>query len=93
MRADTDDDEGASESTASADEGVTYRSPEPSLAGTLRERLFGKGKGRADGMARVRSITTAPGVLGAGETETEGDSDSVSAALAVLFVLSRVCRR
>ena len=76
--ADTDEDDGeeASESTASADEAVTYVSSAPSLADTLRERLFGKGKGRTG----LRPITTAPGVLGAGETETESE-DSVSVLL------------
>ncbi|KAF7798778.1 hypothetical protein EIP86_010003 [Pleurotus ostreatoroseus] len=59
------------------DGGVTYQSSGPSLAGSLRERLFGKGKGRADSSERLRPITTAPGVIGAGETETEGE-DPVS---------------
>ena len=80
VRAETDEEE-VSESTASADEGVMYRSPEPSLAGTLRERLFGKARSRNGEMGRVRSITTAPGVLGAGETETESE-DAVSSASA-----------
>lgn len=83
------DDEAISESTASADEGVMYRSPEPSLAGTLRERLFGKGKSRTEGTERVRPITTAPGVLGAGETETESE-EAVSPFFVVLAVPSRV---
>lgn len=48
-----------------------------SFAETLRARLLGvaKGKGRAEDDARL--ITTAPGMVGAGETETEGE-DAVS---------------
>lgn len=76
-RMETDEDEG-SESAPSGEERVTYMSSGPSIAGTLRERLFGKGKGRANISEQCHSITTAPGVVGAGETETEGE-DSVSA--------------
>lgn len=89
METDEDDDG----SDASGDERVTYQSTGPSLAGTLRERLFGKGKGRADAADRIRPITTAPGVVGAGETETEGE-DPVSAQHDVtpcVLCLLRVC--
>ncbi|EKM51130.1 uncharacterized protein PHACADRAFT_199963 [Phanerochaete carnosa HHB-10118-sp] len=85
-RVETDEDD---TDTASGDDAVVYRSRErerppsrerePSLAEILRERLFGKGKGRSDVPERVRFITTVPGVLGAGETETESE-DAVSKA-------------
>ncbi|CAL1702625.1 unnamed protein product [Somion occarium] len=67
---DPDTDASMSEDT------VIYTSTQPSLAGTLRARLFGKGKGRADFEERMRPISTTPGVLGAGETETEGEDSS-----------------
>lgn len=70
----TDDD---TDGCTSGDDAVVYRSTQATLAGSLRERLFGKGKGRADNHERVRLISTAPGVLGAGETETESE-DAVS---------------
>ncbi|KAK7681851.1 hypothetical protein QCA50_015198 [Cerrena zonata] len=62
---DPDTDASLSEDT------VIYTSTRLSLAGTLRARLLGKGKGRADDA--MRPISTAPGVIGAGETETEGE--------------------
>ncbi|RPD53098.1 hypothetical protein L226DRAFT_548601 [Lentinus tigrinus ALCF2SS1-7] len=62
------------ESGAETDEGVVFRSQGVSLADTLRNRLLGKGKGRAyDEHHWVRPITTAPGEVCAGETETEGE--------------------
>lgn len=94
-RVETDDDD---TDTASGDDAVVYRSREPerpreherehSLAATLRERLFGKGKDRADAHGRVRFITTVPGMAGAGETETESeDVVSRTAALRALYIL------
>ena len=79
MRPTSDDDE---ESGAETDEGLVFRSQSAtlSLADTLRNRLLGKGKGRARDAHWVRPITTAPGAACAGETETEGE-DSVSACL------------
>lgn len=57
-----------------------------SFAETLRARLLGvsKGKGRAEDDARP--ITTAPGIVGAGETETEGE-DAVSLIIHLARVL------
>ena len=69
---DPDTDASLSEDT------VVYTSTRLSLAGTLRARLLGKGKARADETSRP--ISTAPGVIGAGETETEGE-DTVSSCL------------
>lgn len=87
IRVETEDDD--TDTCSSGDDAVAYRSrergqpleqvEEQTFAHMLRERLFGKGKGRADAAERVRSITTAPGVVGAGETETESD-DVVSLA-------------
>lgn len=78
-RVETDEDE--TDTAPSGDDAVIYRArdrtrerePEPSFASTLRERLFGKGQGRADAGERVRFITTARGAVGAGETETESE--------------------
>lgn len=74
-RSETEEDD--TDTALSGDDAVFYRAKqrasEPGLAATLRERLFGKGKGRADASGRVRFITTAPGLRGAGETETEGE--------------------
>ncbi|KAI0683847.1 hypothetical protein BC835DRAFT_700005 [Cytidiella melzeri] len=69
-REETDDE---TEECTSGDDAVVYRSLQPAVSGSIRERLFGKGKGRADHSERVRMISTAPGVCGAGETETEGE--------------------
>ncbi len=71
----TSDDE--DESGADTDEGVMFRPHGGSLADSLRNRLLGKGKGRAYDEHWSRPITTAPGAMCAGETETEGE-DSVS---------------
>lgn len=81
-RSETEEDD--TDTALSGDDAVFYRArqraQEPGLGATLRERLFGKGKGRADASGRVRFITTAPGLRGAGETETEGE-DGVSLQL------------
>ncbi|KAI0338692.1 hypothetical protein BDW22DRAFT_1337269 [Trametopsis cervina] len=69
-REETDED---TDACTSGDDAVVYRSPRSTPTGSLRERLFGIVKGRADNGARVRLISTAPGVRGAGETETEGE--------------------
>ncbi|KAI0804659.1 hypothetical protein BC629DRAFT_1241975, partial [Irpex lacteus] len=61
------------DAATSGDDTVVYRSPRQTIAGSLRERLFGKGKARADHGERTRLISTTPGVHGAGETETEGE--------------------
>lgn len=73
-REETDED---TDAATSGDDTVVYRSPRQTIAGSLRERLFGKGKARADHGERTRLISTTPGVHGAGETETEGE-DTVS---------------
>ncbi|OBZ73184.1 hypothetical protein A0H81_06892 [Grifola frondosa] len=70
-RVDSSDD--SEDSGAETDDGVMFTSVHPSFADTLRQRILGKGKGRACDGPCVRPITTAPGVLGAGETETEGE--------------------
>ncbi|TFK94485.1 hypothetical protein K466DRAFT_325456 [Polyporus arcularius HHB13444] len=67
----TSDDE--DESGADTDEGVMFRPQGGSLADSLRNRLLGKGKGRAYDEHWSRPITTAPGAMCAGETETEGE--------------------
>lgn len=84
-RSETDD--GDTDTAASGDDSIIHRprprehlreqSREQSRSWSLRERLFGKRKGRADASERARLITTARGVVGAGETETESD-DAVS---------------
>ena len=74
--ADTSDDPDTDADASMSEDTIIYTSTQPTLAGTLRARLLGKGKGRADD-TRMRPISTAPGVIGAGETETEGE-DSVS---------------
>ncbi|KAI0751625.1 hypothetical protein C8Q80DRAFT_1218305 [Daedaleopsis nitida] len=61
------------ESGAETDDGVMFRSHGASLADTLRNRLLGKGKGRAYDEHWTRPITTARGAPCAGETETEGE--------------------
>ena len=66
------------ESGAETDEGVVFRPHAGGFADTLRNRLLGKGKGRAFDEGWSRPITTAPGAPCAGETETEGE-DSVRA--------------
>ncbi|KAH8105232.1 N-glycosylation protein-domain-containing protein [Cristinia sonorae] len=55
---------------ADASDTVMYTSPQPTLAGTLRARLLGKGKGRADD---TRMRVEAMSATSAGETETEGE--------------------
>ncbi|KAJ8469934.1 hypothetical protein ONZ51_g8659 [Trametes cubensis] len=61
------------ESGAETDDGVLFGSRRRSLADTLRQRLLGKGKGRAFDERWTKPITTTPGALCAGETETEGE--------------------
>ncbi|TCD70389.1 hypothetical protein EIP91_003743 [Steccherinum ochraceum] len=70
--ADTSDDPDTDADASMSEDTVIYTSSQPTLAGTLRARLLGKGKGRAD-EGRMRPISTALGVIGAGETETEGE--------------------
>lgn len=72
--------------TLKSEDTVIYTSTRLSLAGTLRARLLGKGKGRADDA--MRPISTAPGVIGAGETETEGE-DTVSTYLNYMLLNPR----
>ncbi|TBU45375.1 N-glycosylation protein-domain-containing protein [Dichomitus squalens] len=73
----TSDDDETSGSGAETDDGVVFRRSSQgrgeSLAETLRNRLLGKGKGRAIDEGWSRPITTTPGVPCAGETETEGE--------------------
>jgi hypothetical protein len=69
-REETDDD---TDNCTSGDDAIMYQSPQSDAADSLRERLFNKGKARANNSARVRLISTAPGVRGAGETETESE--------------------
>lgn len=70
--ADTSDDPDTDADASMSEDTVIYTSSQPTLTGTLRARLLGKGNGRADDI-RTRPISTAPGVIGAGETETEGE--------------------
>ena len=84
-RAETDDED--TDTALSGDDTIVYRArsrerlreraQQQSRPWSLRERLFGKGGGRADAAERARLISTARGVAGAGETETESD-DAVS---------------
>lgn len=78
---DPDTDASLSEDT------VIYTSTRMSLAGSLRARLLGKGKARAD---EVRPISTAPGVIGAGETETEGEDTVSFPCLSCLYSLPHI---
>ena len=72
-REETDDD---ADTVTSGDDAVVYRSPQPTIAGSLRERLFGNGQPHHHNERR-RMISTTRGVRGAGETEPEGE-DAVS---------------
>lgn len=92
-RIETDDDD--TDTALSGEDAVSYRprsreqpreQPREQRTWTLRERLFGKGKGRADATERVRFITTARGMVGAGETETESD-DAVSVHTACISIV------
>ncbi|KAH9943625.1 N-glycosylation protein-domain-containing protein [Amylocystis lapponica] len=67
----TSDDEGAH--AGPSEGGAVYTVSTGDFSGTLRARVLAKGKARADDSGQLRPITTAPGVLGAGETETEGE--------------------
>ncbi|KAI0078009.1 hypothetical protein K474DRAFT_1684013 [Panus rudis PR-1116 ss-1] len=66
-RVETSDD--ADTDASLSEDTVIYTTTAPSLAGTLRARLFGKDRTNE----RLRPITTAPGIIGAGETETESE--------------------
>ncbi|KAI0922461.1 hypothetical protein AcV7_005990 [Taiwanofungus camphoratus] len=72
IRADTSDEDPDAE-TPPSDDSILYTTSTLSFSGTLRSRLLGKRKGRAHEDTNVRPITTAPGVVGAGETETESE--------------------
>ena len=76
---DTSDDQ---DTDTSPEDTIIYTSTHPTLAGTLRARFLGTPSTKCQNrdqveLDRIRPITTAPGVIGAGETETEGE-DSVS---------------
>ncbi|KAI0084562.1 hypothetical protein BDY19DRAFT_997630 [Irpex rosettiformis] len=73
-REETDDD---TDEVTSGDDTVMHRSLRSTPPGSLRERLFGNSKDRADYVERTRLISTTRGVRGAGETETEGEDATV----------------
>ena len=96
VRSETEDDD--ADMCLSGDDAVVYKArqrgrlreqeQDSGYTRMLRERLFGKGKSRADAADRVRFITTAPGMAGAGETETESD-DAVSPSLHIASTRQR----